>query len=153
MKKINKKQKNIMRLCGAFLFAVALILSLNLIFNKNKVDSKFVGTWYMGYKYYKGETEDSKMFEFVQEIYLFNDGTFYSKGMKNNVEHEANSVSGTYKIDGDSVILTFEDAKKTKTLNYKDGKLCATSSCNRYYTKDKLEEYFSIYNLDKDSKE
>ena len=147
MKKINKKQKNIMRWCGLFLFSVALVLSLNILFNKNKINDKYVGTWYIGYIYYADETKNSKIFEFIQEIYLFNDGTFFSKALKDNEEHKPNSVSGTYTIVDDSVVLKYEEGKKTKILKYNDGKLCATDSCDKYYTKNKLEKYYSVHNV------
>ena len=42
MKKINQKQKNIMKLAGTFLFCIALILILNLIFNNNEKIAKSI---------------------------------------------------------------------------------------------------------------
>ena len=150
MKKINDKQRIIMRIFGTFLFALALILILDLVFNgsKTKIDRKYVGTWVIGYKFYSGETDENLLYTFVQELHLEKDGTFYTKEITEPNNGNDNYVSGTFEeIDGKLVLnYTQSGTKKTNTVIFKNDKLCTSISCNRYYTKNKVSKYFDMYN-------
>ena len=147
--KINKKQKTIMRIFGTILFAIALIMTLDLMFNgsKKKVDQKYVGTWMIGYKFYSGKTEDNLLYSFEQELHLLKDGTFYTKEVTKKVE-SSSYVSGTYETSDDKITLKFEQNGKnvTNILILNEDKLCTDVSCKQYYTKDKIEKYFSMFN-------
>lgn len=147
--KINKKQKTIMRIFGTVLFTIALILILDLAFNgsKTKVDKKYVGIWMIGYKFYSGDTEEDLLHTFEQELHLQKDGTFYTREISREIE-SGSHVSGTYEIDGNKITLNFEQSGKnvTNVLISKDNKLCTTVSCKQYYTKDKIEKYFPMFN-------
>lgn len=147
--KINKKQKTIMRVFGAILFAIALILILDLAFNgdKTKIDKKYIGVWMIGYKFYSGDTEEDLLHTFEQELHLEKDGTFYTREISREIENGSH-VSGTYEASNDKLTLTFEQNGESVTniLLLKDDKLCTTVSCEKYYTKDKIEKYFPMFN-------
>jgi len=148
--KINKKQKTIMKTFGTILFAIALILILDLAFNGNKIkiDKKYTGVWMIGYKFYSGETEDNLLHTFEQELHLESDGTFYTKEITKEIENGSH-VSGTYEASNDKISLKYEQngEEVINTLILKDKKLCTTVSCDKYYTKDKIEKYFPMYNV------
>lgn len=147
--KINDKQRKIMRLCGTFLFAIALILTLDLLFNKtSRIDEKYIGVWMIGYKFYSGEDDSDELYTFVQELYLQKNGTFYTKSITTPVNRSDNSVSGSYEVGTDRITLTFmqNGEEKTNILMINADQLCTTFDCERYYTKDKVEQYFPMYN-------
>lgn len=154
--KVNKKQKTIMKICGTILFAVALILILDQIFNGNKniIDKKYTGVWMIGYKFYSGETEEDLLHTFEQELHLNKDGTFYTKEVTKEINN-GSYVSGTYEASNNKLTLTFEQNGEnvTNILILKDNKLCTTVSCEKYYTKDKIEKHFSMFNATVTTKE
>ena len=116
MKKINQKQKNIMKLAGTFLFCVALILILNLIFNNNdKIAKKYTGTWAIGYNFYEGETEENLLYTFVQELHLLKDGTFYTKDITTPKNANDTSITGTYEVSNDKLIFSFKQNNEDKS--------------------------------------
>ena len=154
--KINKKQETIMRVFGTILFVIALVLILDLTFNenKNKIDKKYIGVWMIGYKFYSGDTKENLLHTFEQELHLAKDGTFYTKELVKGIE-DSSYVSGTYDIDNDKITLKYDQNGKSVTniLLFKDNKLCISVNCKKYYTKDKIEEYFSMYNTTVTTKE
>jgi hypothetical protein len=157
-RKINKRQKLILKVAATCLFAIALILILDLVFNgsKSKISNKYVGTWEIGYAFYEGETEDNLLYTFVQELHLLKDGTFYTKEIKTlDDDTESNYVSGTYETSNNKVTLNYEQSgeKKSNILTLNDNRLCLDTSCNTYYTLDKIEGYFVMYNASLSSEE
>ncbi len=144
MKKINKKQKKIMRVFGTLLFAIALILTLDLVFNhKKEIDKKYIGTWFIAYEFTDSEDDSKVVKTYTQELHLSKDGTFYTIGLTNE-EEDGTSATGTYSVDNDEIDLVFyrNSVKNNSHLYYKDNKLCNTADCKTFYTKDKLENYF-----------
>ena len=143
--KLNKKQKNIMKVGATILFSISLILILNIVFNKNKT-KEYVGVWFIGYKYYKDSSKNELAYELTQELHLVNDNTFYTKVISTDETKNGKSVFGTYKIDGNEITLTYNnnESKKTEKVILNNNKLCLSKECVRYYTKDKLEVYFDM---------
>ena len=143
--KFNKKQKKIMRFGAIVLFCVALILILDEVFNK-KIEN-YVGTWLIGYKFYEGSTDDKMIYMFIQEMHLNNDNTFYTYEKLKETGNES-AVSGTYEVDGDTIILKYNQNGQDRTTNLymKKGKLCLDTSCKKYYSKDKIDKYIEKFN-------
>lgn len=150
-KKLNKNQKRIMKIVGTILFAIALVLLLNLLFNGNKVkiDKKYVGVWKIGYKFYSGQDKSEKeLYTYEQELHLLKDGTFFTKVKTTPAGNNESAVSGTYEASEDKLILLYEQngTEKSNILEFKQDKLCTDSTCSRYYTKDKIENFFDMFN-------
>ena len=146
--KFNKKQKKIMRGGALVLFSISLILILKLAFNidVNNNENEYVGTWYVGYKFYEGETKDKMLSAFSQKMTLFSNNTFEVKEIE-GIEGTDTSVSGTYEINNNEITLKYKqqgDEQKT-TYYFKGNKMCMDNKCERYYLKDKLE-YFEQFN-------
>lgn len=142
--KINNKQRIMMKLAGTFLFLTALILILNLVFNGDKVDKKYLGTWKIGYEFKNEQTSDGKNRVYTQELYLLENGTFYTKSFDNNEEQP--SYNGNYEINDDELKLEYllENENQINNFYFQDDKLCLSKSCTNYYTKDEIKGYFVI---------
>lgn len=155
MKKFNKKQKNILRLAATFFFCLALVLILNLAFNKNKVDKKYTGLWVIGYNFYNKENNEELLYSFVQELHLLKDKTFYTKDINTPANANETSIQGKYEISDNKITFRYEQngQNKTNILIYKDDKLCTNVKCETYYVRDKVDKYFSIYNASIETKE
>lgn len=146
--KINKKQKLIMKIFGTFLFALALVLILDLAFGiSKKINKDYVGNWKIGYKFYESKTEKNLLYTFEQELHLLKDGTFYTKEVTTPDNGSNNYVSGTYTVFENKVTLVYDQNGKEKTniLILKDNKLCLTTTCEKYYSLNKVEKYYPMY--------
>ena len=144
--KFNKKQKKIMRVFATILFCVVLVLLLKMLFFDRNKPKEYVGVWLIGYKYYKDSSKSELSYELTSELHLLNDNTFYTKVISTDESKNGTQVSGTYKVDGNEIILTYDNnGKKRVEKVYMNGKkLCLSKECVRYYTKDSLEVYFDM---------
>ena len=148
MKKIkfNKKQKKIMRFGAVVLFSVALILALSILFKKEDNSADFIGEWMIGYNIYE-EGTNNLLSKIVQKLHIVNGGTFYTDVDGENSQKVASPVSGTYTVNEDKIILTFEQLgkKTTKTLYLnKDNRLCIDNNCKQYYEKGGVQVYYNF---------
>ena len=143
--KFNEKQKKLLKIYATIIFAVVLVLVLNTLFNKNRQVKKYVGTWTIGYKFYEDNNIDLD-YTFTQTLKLNKDMTFSTEEKTEPEKGLKSFVSGEYEIDGNKIILTYNQysKKKTDTLIFNDGKLCTELSCDHYYTQDKKTTYFDI---------
>lgn len=151
-KKVNNK-KMYFRIGATICFSIALILILNLIFNKeNEELEAVVGTWQIGFKYYADEdtTEGKEVAEVKQELHLVKDGTFYTKQINVKGNLSDSSVSGTYEVYGNDVVLSYEQMGKknniTLYLKESENQLCMNKSCSTFYKTGDLNSYFVITN-------
>lgn len=142
--KFNNKQRRIMRFGATALFCIILVLILDVLFNKtDESDNDYVGNWYIGYDVRNKETKETEK-QIKKELVISNDGSFYTEEKKDN--KVIASVSGTYRLLDDSIILNYYGKEKKLELFLIDGKLCMNKKCTAFFTKDKLENYFVIYN-------
>ena len=144
--KFNKKQRTIMRVGATVLFCIALILILNEVFNKKNKTEEYIGVWIIGYKYYKDSSKSELSYELTSELHLLKDKTFYTKVISTDESKNGVQVSGTYKVDGNEITLTYDNNGKNRVEKaYLNGdKLCLSKECVRYYTKDELKVYFDM---------
>ena len=146
--KFNNKQKKIMRGGALILFSIALALILKLLFNVNTVEKgEYDGQWYIGYKYYEGNTTDKLVYVYTRKIHLFSDNTFYIEQEK-SYKASDEIINGNYKIEDDVIVLKYTLNGESKEEKYylSDNKICLDRSCSKYYTKDKIEQYIEQFN-------
>lgn len=144
-----KNKKIIFKIGATIFFVIALITVLKLLFNTDeKMDIKRItGTWYIEYKFYEGEDTDSKeVNDFIQELHINKDNTFYTSQKNSDEKLGDSTVSGTYKISNDNVILEYKQngsvVANTLYYNESEDKLCLNPGCDTFYTHNVNNTFF-----------